>query len=62
MSELGDTEIEIQNAVRGIVPLDKVLFRHIRTFQKDWIAACRHQFSTALNVFQYSFLCVCDVL
>jgi hypothetical protein len=41
VSELSDTEIEIQNAVRGIVPLDKVLLGHIRTFQQDWIAACR---------------------
>ena len=48
VSELRDTEIEIQNAVRGIVPLEKMLFRHIRTFQKDWIAACRHKFSIAL--------------
>jgi len=46
ISPLLETDLEIQKALVGIVSLDKIISRHVRAFQKQWIAACiRHGFA-----------------
>ena len=45
-SQLGDREEEVHKALHGLMPLDQVLMKHIRWFQKGWLAATkRHGFS-----------------
>ena len=41
ITDMTDTDVEISKALVGIVSMDKVLMRHIRAFQRDWMQALR---------------------